>query len=202
MSRPTREHGHALEAQRQTERIYAELRARRDQLQSEYEEEVRSAVTAFEGGFCQNMQVAEANGPQTVAMVEEVMATKKDLEVKELENRLRLLSKFSDAIAATFSPVALYNTVSETHLGYSWCPLETPCTHCVEAATCLVSKPPSSLASGTHECTPLFRPTFRQRYRQQTSDSRPWPGTPATRARSIPWRVVYSVPRRRRCSPT
>jgi len=46
MSRPTGEHDHALEAQRQTERIYAEWRARRDQLQSEYKEEKPLPLTA------------------------------------------------------------------------------------------------------------------------------------------------------------
>jgi hypothetical protein len=142
MSRPRREHDHALEAQRQTERIYAEWSLRRDQLQSEYGEEIkneeyaiRKAVTVVEAEFRQNIQAAEANGSQTLAMVEEVMATKKDLKIKELENRLRetrsevqahyekqLLehtSKFSDAIMATLSPIAMYTAVSEPRLGHA-----------------------------------------------------------------------------------
>jgi hypothetical protein len=113
MSRPTREHDHALESQRQTERIYAEWRARRDQLQSEYEEEIknkeyatRKAVSVIEAEFRQNMQAAEANGSQTVAMVEEVVATKKVLKIKELENRL-LLGRVVFLVLLAPRPVAL-----------------------------------------------------------------------------------------------
>jgi hypothetical protein len=152
MSGSARDHALALEAQRQTERIYAEWRARRDQLQSEYEGEVkheeyttRKAIAAVEAEFHRNMQVATANGPQTVAMVEEVMATKKDLKIKELENRLRdtrskvqahyekqLLehtTKFSDAIMAKMGPLAMYTAVSETMLDRSPAALEISRTH-------------------------------------------------------------------------
>lgn len=134
----TREHILALEAQRQTERFYIEWRARRDQLQSEYDAEVKNeeyttskAIAAVEAEFHRNMQVAAANGPQTVAMVEEVMVTRKDLKIKDLENRLRetraklqvhyekqLLdhtAKFSDAIMDKLKPLGAYTTVSETN---------------------------------------------------------------------------------------
>jgi glutathione synthase/RimK-type ligase-like ATP-grasp enzyme len=187
MSGSARDHALALEAQRQTERIYAEWRARRDQLQSEYEGEVkheeyttRKAIAAVEAEFHRNMQVATANGPQTVAMVEEVMATKKDLKIKELENRLRdtrskvqahyekqLLehtTKFSDAIMAKMGPLAMYTAVSETMLDRSRRPWKSLILTTSEAATCLVSNSPSSLARGTDKYTSLFRPTIRQQH--------------------------------------
>lgn len=149
-----KEHVLALEAQHQAERFYVDWRARRDHLQTEYDAEVkneeyatRKAIAAVEAEFHRNMQVVAANGPQTVAMVEEVMSTKKELKIKELESRLRdtrakmqahyekqLLdhtAKFSDAIMDRLKPLAANSPVSETNTSSSRRVLHT---HRVESA--------------------------------------------------------------------
>ncbi len=124
-----------LESQRQAEAYFFEWRAGREQLQSQYEAaekkeefEYRKASDLVEAEFQRNMRVAEAGGPQSLDMLQQVMVDKRNLKLKALENDYRetrakmqnhfekqLLEhteKFSQGIIDKMTAVAKYNAVS------------------------------------------------------------------------------------------